>query len=87
MNINRKKGGVVWRLRYIAFQCLDDGLVGRKHKGDWEGTFRDEEGKWVVSWKLSEECVAMMWTDGLCEMVVKRKEIEDGGITTVFSNM
>ena len=40
-----------------------------------------------MSWKLSEECVAMMWTDGLCEMVVKRKEIEDEGITTVFSNM
>lgn len=40
-----------------------------------------------MSWKPSEECVAMRWTDGLCEMVVKRKEIEDGGITTVFSNM
>lgn len=81
-----KKGGV-WRLRYTVFQCLDDGLLGRKYKRDWDVTFRDEEGKWVVSWKPSEECVAVRWTDGLCEMVVKRKEIEDRGITTVFSNM
>lgn len=46
-----------------------------------------KENQASVSWKSSEECVSVSWTDGLCKMVVKKKQDEGGRITTVFSNM